>query len=910
MAETVLIAGYYGRRNAGDEAILGGMLAELRAARVDLRFRVVSWDPDGTQRLHGVEAIPWTDVAGLIDAVREASLVVVGGGGLFHDYWGVEPGEMLTARQAGIPQYGAPIVLARLQGVPSMLYGVGVGPLRTPEGRRLTRELFEAVGAATVRDAASRGLLAELGCLVEPIEVVADPAFHLPPAPADPAVTRVLRSMQRPILGVSLRHWEFGDVPADWQAGLAAAIDDHLAEKGGTALLVPLQDGELEVEDDVSVSRLVIGRMERGGQAALVPDGLDPLQRFRLLEGCDAVLGMRLHAVIAALRAEVPVVGLAYDPKVAALMEASGLGGACLGPEGWQRGTIAAALREAVARPWVEAMPEAVRRSASRSAEIASRLLQRGPIEVPLGEAALRGLAVEKVREVLRLEGDVEAQAARLTSRAEEFEWLSKQTIERREEIAQLKLQVSKRGDEITRLELRASEQTREKDELVRQLTSLRSTLGVRILASYWSWVKRALPPGSRRRRLAASIRRAVIGARAQGVPAEGLLATAGIGSPSIEHEELQSFLHRYQDAKPPLAVLILAPTQLDLDEGQRSTHLAYEFARRKIPVIFAYWRWRLDERRPQGELERGILQIPLDELVAAPREALDLLSEARRLLLMEFPHPSFFGLTAAARGRGWISIYDVVDDWREFHRVGQAPWYREDFEVHLLSTADAVIAVSPTLQEKARSLAGRGAELIPNGVGLEVAEVDRVRHLERGSITLGYFGHLTQAWFDWDLVRSVAAEQPDWRIHLVGYGQDATGRLPPNVVLHGKVPRNELASYAANWDVGIIPFRRSPLAASADPIKLYEYLALGLPVVTTGVAPPAGVDGLVARAEDKGSFIAEAIRAFGMPQEAERRKAFAAGCLWESRVDKLLDLVNRGSQRIGLQEALFEARA
>jgi hypothetical protein len=97
-------------------------------------------------------------------------------------------------------------------------------------------------------------------------------------------------------------------------------------------------------------------------------------------------------------------------------------------------------------------------------------------------------------------------------------------------------------------------------------------------------------------------------------------LATAGIGRPSIEHEELQSFLHRYQDAKPPLAVLILAPTQLDLDEGQRSTHLAYEFARRKIPVIFAYWRWRLDERRPQGELERGILQIPLDELVAPGR--------------------------------------------------------------------------------------------------------------------------------------------------------------------------------------------------------------------------------------------------------------------------------------------------
>jgi len=200
---------------------------------------------------------------------------------------------------------------------------------------------------------------------------------------------------------------------------------------------------------------------------------------------------------------------------------------------------------------------------------------------------------------------------------------------------------------------------------------------------------------------------------------------------------------------------------------------------------------------------------------------------------------------------------------------------------------------------------------VVPNGARPGIEQVAEPVDLPRGEITLGYFGHLTQAWFDWDLVRSVAAEQPDWRIHLVGYGQDATGRLPPNVVLHGKVPRNELASYAANWDVGIIPFRRSPLAASADPIKLYEYLALGLPVVTTGVMPPPGADGLVVRAENEGSFTAEVIRAAASaPQEVKRRKDFAAGCLWEKRVDQLLELVDGGGQRIALQEALFEARA
>ena len=132
---TVLIAGYYGRRNAGDEAILGGMLAELRALLGGVRFRVVSWNPDETRSLHGIEALPWQDVPGLIEAVRQAALVVVGGGGLFHDYWGVDPSAMLTDRQAGIAQYAAPILLAQVLGKPSLLYAVGVGPLRTAEGR-------------------------------------------------------------------------------------------------------------------------------------------------------------------------------------------------------------------------------------------------------------------------------------------------------------------------------------------------------------------------------------------------------------------------------------------------------------------------------------------------------------------------------------------------------------------------------------------------------------------------------------------------------------------------------------------------------------------------------------------------------------------------------------------------------
>jgi glycosyltransferase involved in cell wall biosynthesis len=364
--------------------------------------------------------------------------------------------------------------------------------------------------------------------------------------------------------------------------------------------------------------------------------------------------------------------------------------------------------------------------------------------------------------------------------------------------------------------------------------------------------------------------------------------------------------MERIED--PPLVTLILAPTPLDLDEGQRSTHLAYGLARMGMPVIFTYWRWKPDARKPQDELEKGILQIPLDELLVEPVPLLDAFPASRRLLLIEFPHPRFFGLAAAARGKGWVCVYDMVDDWQQFHRVGQAPWYQRDFEVHLVSTADAVVAVSPGIGQRALELTGRTVEIIPNGVDHDVTQITQTRSLERGEVTLGYFGHLTRAWFDWELISEVARARQDWRIHLIGYGDEPPKHPPQNVILHGRVPRSELAACAANWDVAVIPFKPSPLAASADPVKLYEYLAMGLPVLVTGVTPPPGTEGLVARAEGVESFIAESVRLAGQGEvEARRRREFAAGCLWEKRLDQLLGLLAGRRQRVALQVALFE---
>jgi UDP-galactopyranose mutase len=128
-------------------------------------------------------------------------------------------------------------------------------------------------------------------------------------------------------------------------------------------------------------------------------------------------------------------------------------------------------------------------------------------------------------------------------------------------------------------------------------------------------------------------------------------------------------------------------------------------------------------------------------------------------------------------------------------------------------------------------------------------------------------------------------------------------------VALLGKQPQGDLAAYAANWDVALIPFKPDRLAAGADPIKTYEYLAMGLPVVATGVYPPAGGEAFVRRVEGAEAFVHEIEQATqGGREEAAARRAFAASCTWDHRIEEMLASIEQGRQRVAEKRALLGA--
>ncbi len=363
----ILLAGYYGFGNAGDEAILFSILAHLRAAAPEAVVTVVSGDPEATAKAHGVEAVFWRDPLGLEDAARDADLVVLGGGGIFHDYWGFPADAILTDRHWGLSFYAAPAVLALLHGKPLMIYAAGVGPLETAPGREFTKAVCDVAATITVRDEESRDELAALGVPFERIEVTADPAFAFEPRTDAAAEPLPALPDGRPLLGVALRHWDVGVDPAKWEAEVAGALDRFLetAGRGGAVLFLPFQQESVAEENDAAVAARVRERMRHGDAARILPGGSDPARLAAAIGQCDLVLAMRLHAGVFAATAGVPVVSLEYDPKVSRLMRQIGQPDYALPLAAIDAGGLASRLAEAFeergryARHLVRAGPDA-----------------------------------------------------------------------------------------------------------------------------------------------------------------------------------------------------------------------------------------------------------------------------------------------------------------------------------------------------------------------------------------------------------------------------------------------------------------------------------------------------------------------------------------------------------------------
>jgi polysaccharide pyruvyl transferase CsaB len=319
----VVLCGYYGFGNAGDELILAGMLGELRSLRPGLAVTVISGDPASTRESHGVDAVHWQDVPAIAARVDKADLVLVGGGGLFQEYSGIDRDSLFTDRHYAITFYAEPAILGALHARPVMLYAIGVGPLVSEHGRRVVRAACDAAQVITLRDEESARLVASLGVDPARLRVTADPVFALPVGGGErtqEGLARTLPPGETPLVGVALRHWDVGVASYFWEKEVAAGLDAFLETHEARLLFVPFQHLARASENDAAVAERVRSLLRHPERASVLPSGGDPIALGAILGRCDLVVGMRLHAMILAATAGVPAVALSYDPKVELVM--------------------------------------------------------------------------------------------------------------------------------------------------------------------------------------------------------------------------------------------------------------------------------------------------------------------------------------------------------------------------------------------------------------------------------------------------------------------------------------------------------------------------------------------------------------------------------------------------------------
>ena len=295
----VVMSGYYGFSNAGDDAILEAIQQAIHEASDDIAVTVLSNDPELTQKQYGMEAIPRFRIWSVFSALRHSDALLSGGGSLLQD----------TTSTRSLLYYLSVIRCAELLGKPVMLYANGIGPVRRPGNRRRVKKVVERATLVTLRDHSSARELADMGVSRSDLHITADPVFHLAPATPQRA-NQLIRAAGlapgAPFVAVSVRDWP----DTEQFCKELAHMCDHLRRRYGLEVLFLL----MQPNRDRATAQQVQTFMEEPSYLLDVP--CTPRELMAVLGQAKLCLAMRLHTLIFAARMAVPSMGLVYDPKV------------------------------------------------------------------------------------------------------------------------------------------------------------------------------------------------------------------------------------------------------------------------------------------------------------------------------------------------------------------------------------------------------------------------------------------------------------------------------------------------------------------------------------------------------------------------------------------------------------------
>lgn len=304
----VILSGYYGFGNTGDDSLLYQITSSLKSLAPDLDITVLAHRPRRLSKLYAVKTVNRFNIFKINRVMSRAGLLINGGGSLLQN----------TTSQRSLIYYVKIIETAKKHGNKCMLYGSGLGPIYGEKAEKLTRTALDDMDAITLRDEGSLSLLRRLGVNEAATAVTADPAFLLEPSDmswleyslAEKGISDVEKTF-----AVALR----GRVPGECDSDLIEKIIGaaaKISEKTGlVSVIIPLQ-----LRQDLDICKKAAGKIP----GSILLDTLSPRDMRAFAGRCAFIISLRLHILIYGFAGGTPCIGLDCDPKLTALIRQTG----------------------------------------------------------------------------------------------------------------------------------------------------------------------------------------------------------------------------------------------------------------------------------------------------------------------------------------------------------------------------------------------------------------------------------------------------------------------------------------------------------------------------------------------------------------------------------------------------------
>ena len=314
------------------------------------------------------------------------------------------------------------------------------------------------------------------------------------------------------------------------------------------------------------------------------------------------------------------------------------------------------------------------------------------------------------------------------------------------------------------------------------------------------------------------------------------------------------------------------------------------------VLVYYSPWWTPLTGRAPFEELSTSTF-------IRFLRRCCEIGERCQPIIWLSRPHMHRF----IGKMREKLCIYHVVDEYTAYAGIDSITrdWLRQQEQI-VARRADAVVVVTPALMES-KSLYNERTYLIPNAVDFaayanaQEAAPEDLAAMEKPVI--GFTG-LVSVRLDFSLIQDAAEARPGWSFVFVGAINDtecrdelqALERLK-NVHFLGVKPIGLMPAYLQHFDVCTIPYAADDSAANASPLKLYEYSAVGRPIVTTNFAAARAFPGHLRRVTTAAEFVHACEEALSLEigaSELVENRSFAEQNTWDDRVDNIGDIMRK----------------